>query len=175
MNKIDFAALRDGMVDRQVAGRGVRSPLVLDAMRTVPREAFLPEPLREFAYEDAPLPIAENQTMAGETKPLVLITGAAGEIGSALAEVLAHDYTLVGLDRAGKSESVPTVPQWLSSLLPQSGHCISNIRKHRIRILAGDRVTLKMSRYDLTKGRIFFRHKDERAAPPPRPAQFKQR
>lgn len=64
MNKIDFAALRDGMVDRQVAGRGVRSHLVLDAMRTVPREAFLPEPLREFAYEDAPLPIAENQTIS---------------------------------------------------------------------------------------------------------------
>ena len=64
MNKIDFAALRDGMVDRQVAGRGVRSHLVLDAMRTVPREAFLPEPLREFAYEDAPLPIAEEQTIS---------------------------------------------------------------------------------------------------------------
>ena len=64
MNKIDFVALRDGMVDRQVAGRGVRSPLVLDAMRAVPRESFLPEPLREFAYEDAPLPIAEKQTIS---------------------------------------------------------------------------------------------------------------
>lgn len=36
------------------------------------------------------------------------------------------------------------------------------MRKHRIRILAGDRVTLEMSPYDLTKGRINFRHKDER-------------
>ncbi|CAM3476858.1 translation initiation factor IF-1 [Bordetella sputigena] len=34
------------------------------------------------------------------------------------------------------------------------------LRKHRIRILAGDRVTLEMSPYDLTKGRINFRHKD---------------
>ncbi len=33
------------------------------------------------------------------------------------------------------------------------------MRKHRIRILAGDRVTLEMSPYDLTKGRINFRHK----------------
>lgn len=40
------------------------------------------------------------------------------------------------------------------------------MRKHRIRILAGDKVTLEMSPYDLTKGRINFRHKDERAAPP---------
>ena len=41
------------------------------------------------------------------------------------------------------------------------------MRKHRIRILAGDKVTLEMSPYDLTKGRINFRHKDERAPPPP--------
>jgi translation initiation factor IF-1 len=40
------------------------------------------------------------------------------------------------------------------------------VRKHRIRILAGDKVTLEISPYDLTKARINFRHKDERAAPP---------
>lgn len=39
------------------------------------------------------------------------------------------------------------------------------MRKHRIRILAGDRVTLEISPYDVTKARINFRHKDERAAP----------
>ena len=44
------------------------------------------------------------------------------------------------------------------------------MRKHRIRILAGDRVTVEMSPYDLTKARVSFRHKDERAAPGPRPA-----
>lgn len=44
------------------------------------------------------------------------------------------------------------------------------VRKHRIRILAGDKVDLEISPYDLTKARIHFRHKDERAAPaaPPR-------
>jgi translation initiation factor IF-1 len=41
-----------------------------------------------------------------------------------------------------------------------------NLRRHRIRILAGDKVTLEMSPYDLTKGRINFRHKDERPATP---------
>jgi len=47
------------------------------------------------------------------------------------------------------------------------------LRKHRIRILAGDKVTLEMSPYDLSKGRINFRHKDERPAMPiaQRPAQ----
>jgi translation initiation factor IF-1 len=39
------------------------------------------------------------------------------------------------------------------------------VRKHRIRIIAGDKVSLEISPYDLTRGRINFRHKDERAAP----------
>ncbi|MFO1363593.1 MAG: translation initiation factor IF-1 [Burkholderiales bacterium] len=49
------------------------------------------------------------------------------------------------------------------------------IRKHRIRILAGDKVTLEMSPYDLTKGRINFRHKDERAGPPVAPPPRRRR
>jgi translation initiation factor IF-1 len=40
------------------------------------------------------------------------------------------------------------------------------VKKNRIRILAGDRVTIEMTPYDLTKGRINFRHKDERAPAP---------
>lgn len=40
------------------------------------------------------------------------------------------------------------------------------MRKHRIRILAGDNVSLELSPYDLTKGRITFRHL-ERKGPPP--------
>ena len=39
------------------------------------------------------------------------------------------------------------------------------VRKNRIRILAGDRVTMEISPYDLTRGRISFRHKDENPAP----------
>jgi protein-L-isoaspartate(D-aspartate) O-methyltransferase len=37
------------MVEKAIVARGVRSELVLSAMRSVPREAFLPQPLREFA------------------------------------------------------------------------------------------------------------------------------
>jgi len=54
-----------------------------------------------------------------------------------------------------------------------NGHAIiaysaGRMRKNRIKTLAGDRVTVEMSAYDLTKGRIVFRHKDERAAVMPR-------
>ena len=40
------------------------------------------------------------------------------------------------------------------------------MKKNRIRILAGDKVTVEMTPYDLTKGRINFRHKDTRGGPP---------
>ena len=50
------------------------------------------------------------------------------------------------------------------------------VRKNRIRILAGDRVTMEMSPYDLTRGRISFRHKDENpVAMPPRRPMFRKR
>jgi translation initiation factor IF-1 len=39
------------------------------------------------------------------------------------------------------------------------------MRKHRIRILAGDNVSLELSPYDMTKGRITFRHLERRAPP----------
>ena len=49
------------------------------------------------------------------------------------------------------------------------------MKKNRIRILAGDRVTIEMTPYDLTKGRINFRHKDTRSGPPPPPSQGNMR
>jgi translation initiation factor IF-1 len=43
------------------------------------------------------------------------------------------------------------------------------MRKHRIRVIAGDDVTLELSPYDLNKGRIMFRHLPERRGPPAAP------
>ena len=47
-----------------------------------------------------------------------------------------------------------------------TAYASGRMRKHRIRILTGDRVTIEMSPYDLTKGRINFRHKEKSAAAP---------
>ncbi|MEY2684785.1 MAG: hypothetical protein RJA09_1929 [Pseudomonadota bacterium] len=41
------------------------------------------------------------------------------------------------------------------------------MKKNHIRILAGDRVSLELSPYDLTKGRINFRHIENRGGPAP--------
>jgi protein-L-isoaspartate(D-aspartate) O-methyltransferase len=52
------------MVQRHLLARGISDPLVLAAMGKVPREAFLPAELKEFAYEDSALPIEAGQTIS---------------------------------------------------------------------------------------------------------------
>lgn len=49
------------------------------------------------------------------------------------------------------------------------------MRKNHIRIIAGDDVSLEMSPYDLTKGRIMFRHLPARTGPAPQRPQYRKR
>jgi protein-L-isoaspartate(D-aspartate) O-methyltransferase len=103
-----FALLRAEMVERNIAARGVRDELVLEAMRKVPRELFLPKNLREFAYEDSPLPIAGEQTISqpyivafmiealllrGGEKVLEIGAGS-GYAAAVLSEIAADVYTV---------------------------------------------------------------------------------
>jgi protein-L-isoaspartate(D-aspartate) O-methyltransferase len=60
----DFAAEREKMVRLQIAGRGIQGARLLDAFRAVPRELFVPSEVRDFAYEDGPLPIEAGQTIS---------------------------------------------------------------------------------------------------------------
>jgi protein-L-isoaspartate(D-aspartate) O-methyltransferase len=55
---------RRAMVETQLVARGIRDPAVLEAMRSVPREAFVLPELVERAYDDIPLPIGEGQTIS---------------------------------------------------------------------------------------------------------------
>lgn len=55
---------RERMVAEQIEARGIRDEAVLEALRNVPRERFLPESLREFAYADTALPIEAGQTIS---------------------------------------------------------------------------------------------------------------
>jgi protein-L-isoaspartate(D-aspartate) O-methyltransferase len=103
-----FADRRRHMVERQIAARGIRSQLVLDAMRSVPREAFIAPELQEFAYEDSALPIERNQTISqpyiiaymiaaldleGGERVLEVGTGS-GYAAAVLAEIAAEVYTV---------------------------------------------------------------------------------
>lgn len=119
----DFSVKRDKMVEQQVAARGVRSEHVLDAMRKVQREVFLPAHLREFAYDDTPLPIDANQTisqpyivafmidaLALQPGDRVLEIGAgSGYAAAVLAQIAGEVYTVERIGQlADKAASVLT-------------------------------------------------------------------
>jgi protein-L-isoaspartate(D-aspartate) O-methyltransferase len=78
---------RDQMVARQIAARGVTDEAVLRAMREVPREAFVPIELQEFAHEDAPLPIAAGQTISQPFIVALMVEALELEAGDRVLEV----------------------------------------------------------------------------------------
>jgi translation initiation factor IF-1 len=74
------------------------------------------------------------------------------------------------------------LPNTVCRVTLDNGHSITaytcgKMRQRRIRVLAGDRVTVEISPYDLTRGRINFRHKDTTAptAMAPRPSYLRRR
>src|SRR3954470_4960898 len=75
------------MVRVQIQGRGVRDPRVLAARRAVPREVFVAPGLEEFAYQDAPLPIEEGQTISQPYIVAMMIESAEVRPGDHVLEV----------------------------------------------------------------------------------------
>jgi protein-L-isoaspartate(D-aspartate) O-methyltransferase len=115
--QLDFGRLREEMVERQIAARGVRSPAVLGAMRSVQREGYVPSYLGEFAYEDTPLPIEEEQTISqpyivaymvdalqlrGGERVLEIGTGS-GYAAAVLAEIASEVYTIERHERLART------------------------------------------------------------------------
>jgi protein-L-isoaspartate(D-aspartate) O-methyltransferase len=96
----DFFRARNRMVDRQIARRGVRDPAVLEAMRRVPREVFVEPGFEEFAYEDGPLPIGENQTISQPYIVALMLEAATMAPGDRVLEVGAGSgYTAAIMSR----------------------------------------------------------------------------
>jgi protein-L-isoaspartate(D-aspartate) O-methyltransferase len=75
------------MVDSQIAARGVRDAHVLEAMREVPRERFVPAPLGKFAYQDRPLPIEARQTISQPYIVALMIEAAGVKPGDRVLEI----------------------------------------------------------------------------------------
>jgi protein-L-isoaspartate(D-aspartate) O-methyltransferase len=99
---------RERMVREQLASRNIRDPRVLAAMRSVPREQFVPPENRHLAYADGPLPIGQSQTISqpyivalmtqllelgGEEKVLEVGTGS-GYQAAVLSHLAKSVYTI---------------------------------------------------------------------------------
>src|SRR5688572_21890497 len=84
---VTASSVRDLMVDSQIAARGVGDARVLEAMRAVPRERFVPEALGEFAYDDTPLPIEAGQTISQPYIVAHMIEAAAIAPGDLVLEI----------------------------------------------------------------------------------------
>ena len=82
------------------------------------------------------------------------------------------------IEMNGKVEEVLPDSRFRVSL--ENGHSLvaytaGRMKKHHIRILAGDRVSIELSPYDLSKGRITFRHLEPRAGGAPAPSGMPRR
>lgn len=131
-----YVSRRDRMVMEQLAARGVSDQRVLDAMRQVAREAFVPEGLRDTAYVDKPLPIGEGQTIS---EPYIIgaMTQALGlegdenvlEIGTGsgyAAAVLAH-----------MARAVHTIER-IPALARQARETLRRLGYDSVRVIEGD-------------------------------------
>ncbi len=111
-----FAARRESMVREQIESRDVRDRAVLKAMRATPRHLFVPEVLRDRAYDDSPLPIGFGQTIsqpyivaamtelleaAPHHKALEIGTGS-GYQAAVLAPLVAKLYTIEIVEELAK-------------------------------------------------------------------------
>ena len=87
MTAIDFSSQRQTMVDTQIRRRGLDAPMVLAAMRAVPREVFVPAYLRDSAYDDGPLPLLLGQTISQPYIVALMVDALALQRGQTVLEI----------------------------------------------------------------------------------------
>jgi protein-L-isoaspartate(D-aspartate) O-methyltransferase len=124
------------MVDEHLERRGIRDPLLLQAFRDVRREDFVPPEMKEFAYDDRPLPIGEDQTIS-QPYIVALMTQALGlrggervlEIGTGSGYAAAIAGRLAG--------EVFTVER-LDSLARSARERLERLEYHNVHVRSGD-------------------------------------
>lgn len=128
----DFAAEREAMVERQIAGRGISDPKILEAFRSVPREEFLAADYRDLAYGDHPLPIEAGQTISQPYIVALMIQAAEIRPGDVVLEVGAGSgYAAAVMSRiAGKVVAI------------ERQHDLVEVARERIRRLGYDNVQI---------------------------------
>jgi protein-L-isoaspartate(D-aspartate) O-methyltransferase len=133
---MDSTETRKEMVDLQLARRGITDARVLQAFRDVPREAFVPDNLREFAYQDAPLPIGDGQTISQPYIVAVTIDALGLKGGERVLEIgTGSGYAAAVLGRLVKE--VFTVER-RESLATQARERLTRLGHHNVTVVHGD-------------------------------------
>jgi protein-L-isoaspartate(D-aspartate) O-methyltransferase len=131
-----FNAARNRMVEVQLVARGIRDPALLDTMRRVPREAFVPRGFEEFAYEDAPLRIGEGQTISQPYIVAAMIEAANLTPSDRVLEVGAGSgYAAAVMSRI--AERVYAIERH-GSLTKSAARCIGRLGYRNIELRTGD-------------------------------------
>jgi protein-L-isoaspartate(D-aspartate) O-methyltransferase len=127
---------RQEMVEHAIRARGVRSKRVLEAMASVPREDFLPPNLREFAYEDTPLPIEADQTISQPYIVAYMVEALGLEGGERVLEIGAGSgYAAAVLSRiAGEVYTVERIGQ----LAEKAAARLADLGYGNVHVLHGD-------------------------------------
>jgi protein-L-isoaspartate(D-aspartate) O-methyltransferase len=133
----DFAAERREMVESQLRRRGIHDARVLQAMLEIPREEFVPERSRRFAYADEPVDIGHRQTISQpymtalmaevlelQGEESVLEVGAGSGYAAAVLAALARQVVTV--------ELIPELAVLARENLERTG------RAHNVHVLGGD-------------------------------------
>ncbi|MCL1635542.1 protein-L-isoaspartate O-methyltransferase [Luteimonas sp. SX5] len=129
---IDYAKVRENMVEQQVRPWDVLDGRVLEALSAVPRDAFVPEAYRALAYADLELPIGHGQSMM---KPVVegrMLQGLELDAGDEVLEIgTGTGFVTACLGYLARDvhslEIVPELAAAASARLAQRGHD-SNVR-----------------------------------------------
>jgi protein-L-isoaspartate(D-aspartate) O-methyltransferase len=122
----DFAAERARMVERQLRRRGIYDERVLEAMAAVPREHFVPEPVRRSAYNDSALPIGHEQTISQPWVVAAICQALRLEGGEKVLEIgTGSGYSAAVLARLAREvvslERVPELAGWARDRLTELG------------------------------------------------------
>jgi|SRR5210317_1506398 protein-L-isoaspartate(D-aspartate) O-methyltransferase len=129
----NFSIARRRMVEDQVVARGVRDPRVIDAMLQVPRHKFVEEALESQAYQDAPLPIGERQTISQPYMVAVMSEALALDGTEKVLEVgtgSGYQAAVLALlaDRVFSLERIPALARRARKALDSCGYSKVNIR-----------------------------------------------
>jgi len=133
---LEPARARAQMVKTQIAQRGIRDARVLEAMRCVPREAFVEPGYEEFAYEDGPLPINEGQTISQPYIIALMIEAADIQPGDHVLEVgTGSGYAAAVLSRIAAQVYTIERHEALARVAQQR---FEQLGYHNIEVRAGD-------------------------------------